>query len=771
MIRAEHELSVATAPNRRSRNWRRGVITWGEFLGWVANPADKKESGNYLFGELSGMRRGRHTIVSRSALTLDADTPETTLPELVELVLGSASVVHTTFSSTPENPRYRVVVPLSRPVLPDEYAALADLVMDDLGVAQFDLGSREPARYMFKPSAQERQWYQSWVYEGEALDVDEMLKRWDRDLSHVSVSRNRFKRDPFQLEGVVGAFNRAYANLETLVKEYELPYEAMEHRWHLVGAVAEAGMSEIAPGLYYSHHISDPAYGQTCTAFDLVRLHRFVDEDADAKEGTPVNRLPSYKAMAELASRDSRVTAELVGVAFDDLLDDIAENPDSTEHDDDHNSERWKLDLVHSPNGRLRDIVRNWDLICRHDPVFRSLCFNEMTQGIVAEHDLPWRPLSRGGETFTTVDRQALLQYLEREYNLRVSQSTVDARVNTTADQRHVNPVREYLESLEWDGEPRLDTCLPGARITPYTRLVARKSLVAAVARVLHPGIKWDHTLVLFGREGIGKTHWIERMSRDWCASLGRIGDKDTILAMQHNWIMVSDEGVSLSKADSETMKEFLTRTEDSVRMPYDRETVRRPRRCVIWGSTNDEVFLRREEGNRRFLIVHCEDSYNFEHLTDDYIDQVWAEAVHRYREGERLWLNEDESALCAAYRERFVEEDSLAKLVANHLNTLVPAEWAKMSPNSRLNWLHSYEMDMGENGVEHITRICSSELYVELLGHSWGTARRRSELLELSRVLNRLPGWKRLPGEQHVPHYGQQVVFERMEDDPDDIL
>src|SRR5699024_12437129 len=90
---------------------------------------------------------------------------------------------------------------------------------------------------------------------------------------------------------------------------------------------------------------------------------------------------------------------------------------------------------------------------------------------------------------------------------------------------------------FEWDGTPRLEEALPGVVPTDYTRLVARKCLVAAVARVFDPGCKWDHTLIIYGEEGLGKTHWISRMSKGYTAPLGDIRSKDTLLSMQRSWI------------------------------------------------------------------------------------------------------------------------------------------------------------------------------------------------------------------------------------------
>jgi predicted P-loop ATPase len=732
--------ALATAPARNSRHWQSSTITWEELAAWTEQPANQKECGNYVLGTLRGGRRTKATIVSRSAITLDADSPSPGLPELIEMTLG-ASIVHTTWRSSPDAPRYRVVLPTCRDVSPAEYQQISTLLMQRLGPDNFDPGSSQPERYMFKPSAPTLDWYQAWVNDGEPLDVDALL----REALPVIQEEPTTKRDPFELGGVIGAFNRVYEEFQDVIDEYQLPYsQDGADRWVLVGADSAAGMGVVRPGVVFSHHAHDPAGGRACTAFDLVRLHRFGELDATAAPNTPVTRLPSQLAMLDLAAADGRVILELVGSDFTPTPDD----PD------------WKLGLRLDRKGNLLDTIGNWDLICTHDPVMTTLLYNELTLSVEVRDDLPWRPITRG-ETFTGTDRAALCHYIEREYRLRPPRTLMDEFIATTAARQTINPVRDYLSGLKWDGVPRLETCLPGVTPTPYTRMVARKSLVAAVARSFEPGCKWDHTLVLFGSEGIGKSFWVDRMSRGYSATLGRIGDKDTLITMQRSWIMVSDEGYSLKKADVDVQKEFLTRTEDVFRMPYDREALAHPRHSVIWGTTNDEVFLRRQEGNRRFLIVHCENKVDFDGLTDEYIDQVWAEAVHAYRAGELLYLEEPETVVAAAEREVFIEEDAMAGVLQEYLDTLVPDDWDDLSPDSRLVWLQGRREGMVAPGTNPITRVCSIQLWVEALGKRMGD-HRRQDLLEINTALKRVSGWAALPGRHRLPHYGPQLVFAR---------
>jgi len=759
-------LNIATAPRRDSAHWQQDVISWGDVKSWLDSPADHRECGNYVLGSLqestvthpgsdtpcTGLHRRKTTIVDRDALALDVDYPGAGFFDGFTMTFPNAAVIHSTYSSTTENPRYRLIIPLARSVAPDEYHYVATAIMEQLGIDQFDSGSVQAERYMFKPSYNDPAYWEAAVLDGPPLDPDKVLQEFDPDLSTVPAPKpHKNKRDPFAIEGTIGAFNRAYEDWDLLIEKYELPYERRGGRYTLVGASAAAGMSEVAPGLVYSHHANDPAYGVTCSAFDLARLHLFGHLDEDISPSTPVNRRPSNTAMLERATEDPLVVRDLVGADFEEEMSNTA---------DAIQQQNWKLGMVLSPRtGAPTDSITNWDLIMENDRVFEGLYFNELTMAIETKYDLPWRAVE-DRPSFSAGDRSSFALHIERVYNLRPNRSYLDDLINDAALNRRVNPVRDYLQGLEWDGVPRVETALPGVTPTPYTRLVARKALVAAVARMLDPGCKWDHMLILYGDEGLGKSYWVDKVSKGYSASLGRINDKDTLITMQRSWIMTSDEGHSMKKADFDAQKEFITRTADIFRMPYDREAQVHKRHSVIWGTTNDEVFLRRQEGNRRFLIVHCERPVDFDALTDDYVDQLWAEAVQLYRAGESLFLDKEQSELAADTRENFTEEDALEGQIQEYLDTLVPADWDQYSPESRQMWLAN-AADGFSDGTARIDYVCSVQIWVEALGRRRGE-HRRVDLLQITEALNALPGWTKLPGRKRVPGYGPQLVFKR---------
>jgi predicted P-loop ATPase len=774
VITDDHTFDIIQAPQRNSRHWKPGKITWAELQDWMLHPASTKACGNYVLGTFakttvqhkdakgqlmdpcSNVHRTKVGVRTRCALTLDIDYPDEGFEALLELQLPYAAACHTTHSSTKRAPRYRLIIPLDRPVAADEYHTAAGAVMQLLGEHQFDPGSNQPERYMFKPAAGEPGSYSQFVIPGPLASADKLLVDFQADLSALPAPKvHKNKRDPFAIEGTIGAFNRAYDDFAALIAQYDLPYqEAESGRWQLVGASAAAGMGEVAPGLVFSHHANDPAYGVTCSAFDLVRLHLHADLDEDAAPGTPVNRLPSHKAMLEMATQDVRVVQELVG---SDFAQEMTATADAI------TSDNWRLGFrLDSSTGKPKDDIINWDLIADNDRAFQVLQYNELSMSIELSGDLPWRKVVPGQEVFGAGDRSALALYIERTYGIRPGRGYLDDMIADRALPRRVNPVRDYLNTLVWDGKPRVETCLPGVAPTPFARVAARKSMVAAVARMMDPGCKWDHMLILYGTEGLGKSYWVEKMAKGFSAALGRIGDKDTLLTMQRSWIMTSDEGHSLRKADFDQQKEFLTRTADVFRMPYEREALVHQRHCVIWGTTNDDVFLRKQEGNRRFLIVQCEQALDFDVLTDEYVDQVWAEALHLYRAGEPLFLNQAESALASTAREDYTEEDALTGIIQAYLDTPVPDEWDSLSPEGRQLWLLNQQDGFSPVGTQRIDQVCSLQVWMEAMGRRRGD-HRRMDLLEITNALKALPGWRALPGSRRLPGYGPQKVFERI--------
>ncbi|WP_218711568.1 AAA family ATPase [Arthrobacter sp. BF1] len=184
-------LDIATAPRQDSRHWVQDTITWEELIAWTESPADVKECGNYVLGRIepstldhrnklscTDLHRRKETVVSRSAITLDADHANASLPDQVELVHGFCALIHTTYSSTPEGLRYRLVFPTDRDMTPDEYRRVTVVLMEKLGKEQFDGTCAQPERFMYRPSGQHQGSFQSRVVDGDLISVDALLAEY-----------------------------------------------------------------------------------------------------------------------------------------------------------------------------------------------------------------------------------------------------------------------------------------------------------------------------------------------------------------------------------------------------------------------------------------------------------------------------------------------------------------------------------------------------------------------------------------------------------------
>jgi putative DNA primase/helicase len=236
-------------------------------------------------------------------------------------------------------------------------------------------------------------------------------------------------------------------------------------------------------------------------------------------------------------------------------------------------------------------------------------------------------------------------EWLQRR-ELNVTPMIVSRSVGAVAREITVHPVRDHLGALAWDGVPRIETWACrylGAEDTAFHRSVGALWLISAVARIFRPGVKADHMLVLEGPQGARKSTALKILAgEDWFTDeLPDLGSKDAAMHMQGVWIIEIAELDAIGKAEVSRIKAFLTRTTDRFRPPYGRYTIEVPRQCVFAGTVNPDTYLRDETGNRRFWPVRC-GTIDIDALARDR-DQLWAEAVARFRAGAIWWIEEPE--------------------------------------------------------------------------------------------------------------------------------
>lgn len=296
---------------------------------------------------------------------------------------------------------------------------------------------------------------------------------------------------------------------------------------------------------------------------------------------------------------------------------------------------------------RPKNTLKNVILILRGeggDAVFRR---DEFANSDLYGASTPWG--GRSGAEIIDADTTLIKEWLSRKWRFEPSNDRINEAVTWIAVANRFHPVRDYLDALRWDGVPRIDTwmkrLLSAEAVEPYLSAVSRKTLVAMVARIYDPGVKYDQVLILQGIQGRGKSRALNALvGDDWFTDAPiNVGDKDAILTMRAKWLIELGELSGMSKADTEALKAFISTRSDRIRVPYGKRSENFPRQCIFIGSTNKGEYLRDMTGNRRYWPVNvgwCDvDAIRAER------DQLLAEAKFARELGEALWLDQDAEA------------------------------------------------------------------------------------------------------------------------------
>ena len=724
-----------------------------------------KDKGGFVGGQLRDNRRKRENVVCRSMLTEDVDHADTVFIQRFTEDCRYAACLYTTHGHTPEAPRVRIVVPLIRDVTPEEYTAIARYFADEWGIDQFDECSYRPHQLMYWPTTPANGEYIFRRMDGPWLDPDAYLAahpNW-RDCSLLPTSSREStvrsqtaakQEDPLEKEGVVGAFCRAYPIEDAIDRFLSDVYEPsdVDGRYDYIPADSSAGVVIYDGKFAYSHHATDPACGMLLNAFDLVRLHLFGGRDDRCAPDSAPGKLPSFKAMTELALKDERVKA----VFAQERMAQAAE-----EFDEDKWQERLELDKA----GNVKNTLHNLTLVLENDPNLKPLVFNQLLDGMEIKGAVPWKHPSK---FWRDADDAQLISYVDTHYGT-FSARNYDIAVTKVSDDRSYHPIREFIANLPaWDGVERVDTLLIdylAAEDTPYVRAVTRKTLCAAIKRVLAPGSKFDSMLVLNGPQGVGKSTLIAKLAGEWFSdslNLSDTKDKTAAEKLQGYWILEIGELAGLRKAEVETLRSFLSRQNDIYRAAFGKRATPHLRQCVFFGTTNAESgYLRDTTGNRRFWPVKTPGGgkkHSWE-LTEEDIRQIWAEVLVYVEQGEKLYLDASMETLAKAEQREAMESDEREGLVRLYLDTLLPEDWSGMDIFERRNFLHGSDFGPAQRqGTVRRTSVSSMEIWCECFGKDRSNLR-RSDSNEITGILKRI-GWQRAESKVRIPLYGPQYIF-----------
>lgn len=783
-MKYDRQITISIGNSRKDLMWRqvkqsvselyarlstpvRGAETLHEYFQMKKSQQDElKDIGGFVGGTLNGPRRKAINVVCRDVVTLDFDNIPGWQTDLIikkteELACGYC--IYSTRKHTPSAPRLRVVIALDRTVTPDEYEPIARRIAEYIGISMADPTTFETSRLMYWPSCCADSEFVYKTKDAPLASADKLLatyadwhdfRSWPQVPGAISYQKLAMKQgDPTEKNGVVGAFCRTYdvlAAMDAFLPKIYDPVDGDPDRFTYLGGSTTGGAIIYDNGKFlYSHHATDPCSGRLVNAFDLVRLHKFGEKDEGAAPDTPVSKLPSYKAMCDLAY-------SLQEVRFKKAAEDFSGSTSEGI------SLEWTKQLKFNSTGGYERTINNTLLLLQNAPELKGCAYyDSFSDKEWTATNLPWKN-ERG--YWTDEDTTELRAHLEFTYNYRISKQDLSDAVSSVARRQAFHPVRDYLNSLEWDGVARLDTLFIdylGAEDSPYSRAVSRKSLVGAVSRIMDPGCKFDYMPVLVGDQGRNKSMFIGKLAgANWFSdSIQSFEGKNAFEAVCGKWIIEIPEMHAFDKTTMNQAKAFITKQSDYFRAAYARKATEHPRQCVFFGTTNNVECLRDETGGRRYWIIDIDTCPRKKSVIEDLDlerDQIWAEAVKCWRKGEKLYLSENLEKEAAKKQEAHRERSPWTDTVADFLSKPIPDDWYYWPINKRRDYWCGFAL--GDIHTVSRKTVCVREIWQECIGKDIASLdnRKSREITGILRSLGWRPGGQGRPGEG----YGSQKVF-----------
>ena len=423
----------------------------------------------------------------------------------------------------------------------------------------------------------------------------------------------------------------------------------------------------------------------------------------------------------------------------------------------------WKSKLNrNSTDNAIKNNLKNIFLILNNDTQYKDkIEFNELTQ---------MRTFCR--TDWNDVIESRLKLYLEQKYDLMTSIESINHICNIIASDHSYHPIKEYLNSVQWDGIHRIKSVFSdflGATDNIYTQSVAVVTFVGAVARIFQAGVKFDTCTVFVGKQGTGKSKFISKIAvnSEWFTDgVTSFDGKDFYESIQGKWIIELGEGTAFQKSIKERSKQAIASQQDFYRKPYGRNPEIRKRQCVFLGTTNNYDFLKDETGDRRYYPIDVnipKATKNIDKdLTSEYIAQLWAEAVHLYKHGQSIYI-QDSGVLALAEQEqrKHFDESPLQSDIYNFLEIPITTHWYDASLEARRNYIRAYQNGEQTAGAYKRDRISVKEIACELFGYELNQPIERKMSLEIARTLTAL-GWNKTGKAEWIPPYGTTKVYYR---------
>lgn len=791
----EKLFDIATGKSKTETHWKNKKVSWDylvkklsqtirtsetveEYKNMSKANRDKiKDVGGFVGGYVKDGRRLKTNILNRSLLTLDIDYYSEDIEDLISNI-DYVYCLYSTHSHRADNQRYRLIIPMDREMKTDEYQAISRMVASKFNIEIFDPTTHDPERLMYwasTPSDGE------FVFKCSSentkfLRADDVLNEYTfgwKDVSSWPMSSHEKgivkkeinkQQDPLTKKGIIGAFCRAYSITEAISEFLEDVYipGADDTRYTYALGSTTGGVKIYDDKFSYSHHGTDPASNICCNAFDLVRIHKFGELDKGNLDNIETKDLKSFEKMCEFVRADTKAKGELIKEKVIEAQEDF-KNADL----------KWFEKLEVTSKGAIKNNYSNIKTIIENDLNLKDkIVYDEFSNKSKVIGKLPWGR-SDIKSSLEDSDYMNMCIYIEETYGVTVSDERLRKILIANIQSKAINPPKEYLNSLLWDGINRIDTLLIdyfGAEDTEYTRFVTRKWLCGAVARIFVPGIKFDYMLVLIGDQGVGKSTFFKKIGKSWFTdSIQDVEGNQAIEKTIGSWIIEFGELQAFSKAESNAIKRFISATEDKTRLAFERSTGYFKRQCVFAGTTNDEEFLKDDTGNRRFWPVNFKgkkirkilDSDDFENS----IDQIWAEAVYRWKElKEPLFLNKEQEKLAEQQQATHMIKDDRQGLIEEYLEMRLPENWDKLNICERRNFINNDDFRAEESSVENNIlrdKVCILEIWVECFGKNRSDIK-RSDSNIIASIMSNIKNWEKSNKLYRFKIYGVQKAYIR---------
>lgn len=609
-------------------------LTWQELAERLADPeprpanAEHPQLGGWSPATFASDYRKKENVEQVTALGLDLDEGGVSLEQVRAAFAGRSAIVHSTRRYTPETPRWRVVVQLTRPVTADEHAAIWTRERDRLaalGIA-LDEQTKDPSRFWFLPCVSVSIDYVIEVLEGDPLSVD-----------YVKVTTPRPEPMPSPAPSATVASSPPKPASEEPPELRRITMATRKRR-----AAAYVARAEVSVSGQDGHKVAMRVATAVVRGFALGDgiEARAVLADWNARCEPPWSSAELSHKISEAARVGALPWGKMLLAAVEDAEPESDGNAAKKRAKGTAPTQLWEARLIRDRHKQPKRLLANVMLVLTHVEEWAgALAWDEFAERIIITRACPAGPPGPWGDVADSLTAEWIQQ---SRWPIECGPELVAAAVRAVADRHRIHPVRDWLKGLEWDGTARIDGWLVhylGVEDTPYARAVGRRWLVSAVARVFRPGCQVDSMLILEGEQGVRKSSAMRALASDeWFLDTGiDVRDKEAPSSLRAKWIVEMSELAALRGGDVERTKQFVSVRVDTYRPKYGRHFVDHPRQCVFVGTTNARQYLRDGTGGRRYWPVRVE-HVDLDALAADR-DQLWAEARVAFAAGEPWYL------------------------------------------------------------------------------------------------------------------------------------